>query len=158
MTEPTTRPLAVVVDDLDLLRELTANVLKQKYDVMEYGSGEAALAAIKEMKTRPAVLVTDDNMPGMSGVDLVARLKSSPGTASIPMLLVSGEIEGEDGVKAKLKSERLENVHTLEKPFTGDRLLKAVDEAVAGLPRAQPSVNASWQLRARPAAPIVRAL
>jgi CheY-like chemotaxis protein len=89
-----TRALALLVDDEDLVRMSTADMLMDLgYEVLEAGSAEEALRVLDE-GTMLDLLVTDHLMPGMSGADLARKARMlRPG---LPVLVVSGyaDLEG----------------------------------------------------------------
>lgn len=90
MTEPriaTGRVL--VVDDTDDLRRLIARALRRDgFDVLEVGSGEAAMEILE---TQPVdIMVLDMGLPAMSGTDVVRALRVRPETITLPILLMTG--------------------------------------------------------------------
>jgi CheY-like chemotaxis protein len=79
--------LLLADDDIDT-RELVADRLRSTgYDVKEVGDGRDALAAI--IHNRPSLLITDCNMPNMSGTELVQQLARDASLSSIPAIVVS---------------------------------------------------------------------
>ncbi|WP_428978581.1 response regulator [Chenggangzhangella methanolivorans] len=67
------RGLALLVDDEEIVRASTADMLEEiGFRVQEASSAEAALSLVAE-GARPDLLVTDHLMPGMSGVETGAR-------------------------------------------------------------------------------------
>ncbi|HYE27749.1 MAG TPA: PAS domain-containing protein [Allosphingosinicella sp.] len=102
---------ALLVDDEDLVRASTAEMLVDiGYEVVAEASAEAALRRIRE-GLRPALLVTDHLMPGMTGIDLArAARKLQP---QLPVLVISGyaQVEGIAG-----------DLPRLTKPFRRDEL------------------------------------
>jgi len=96
----------LLVDDEDLVRTSTAEMLADLgYDVVQAGSAEAALHIVGE-GLRPDLLVTDHLMPGMDGVELARVLKQQ--LPDLRPLVISGYAEAE-GVAPDLPR--------LEKPF-----------------------------------------
>ena len=91
--EATTVGAALLVDDEDLVRASTADMLSELgYRVVEVASAEAALRAL-DGGLRVDLVVTDHLMPGMTGVDLAYAIRERrPG---MPVLLVSGFAESE---------------------------------------------------------------
>lgn len=78
----------LLVDDDSETRELIAEALRADgYDVEEAGDGRDALAAI--LRTCPSLLITDCNMPNMTGNELVARLALDVHLCGIPTIMVS---------------------------------------------------------------------
>ncbi|MGN7160497.1 PAS domain S-box protein [Sphingomonas sp. SAFR-052] len=83
-----TRGVALLVDDEDIVRASTADMLEELgYEVLEADSGEAALALVTQGAT-PDLLVTDHLMAGMSGVELALALRATSPT--LPVLIISG--------------------------------------------------------------------
>jgi CheY-like chemotaxis protein len=108
---PTALGTALLVDDEDLVRMSTADMLTDLgYVVVEASSGEDALRII-EAGERFDLLVTDHLMPGITGVDLARKVRS--GMPEMPVLLVSGYAERE-GIAPDLPR--------LVKPFRKDEL------------------------------------
>jgi CheY-like chemotaxis protein len=79
----------LVVEDDSNLRVVIRMVLERAgYEVDEARHGAAALESIGlEM---PDLVIADMTMPVMGGVELVGRIRSDPGLASIPIVLLSG--------------------------------------------------------------------
>ncbi|MGZ6020112.1 MAG: PAS domain-containing protein [Phenylobacterium sp.] len=85
---------ALVIDDEELVRTSTANMLADiGYNVVEASSAEAALKLVSG-GLHPDLIVTDHLMPGISGTELARRLRSE--NMNIPVLIVSGyaDVEG----------------------------------------------------------------
>ena len=84
----------LLVDDEPLIRMSTADMLGEMgYSVTEAASGEEALEIV-EAGLEPAILITDQLMPGITGTELVLRVRQlSPATI---VLIISGyaEVEG----------------------------------------------------------------
>jgi PAS domain S-box-containing protein len=91
--KPSGRGTALLVDDEDLVRMSTADMLMDLgYSVVEACSAEEALRIVRD-GLRPDVLVTDHLMPGMTGVDLARSLRAR--RPELPVLIVSGYAEAE---------------------------------------------------------------
>ncbi len=86
------RPRVMIVDDeieiLDLLEELLKSG-EEEIEVARAQSGVAALLMIGEY--RPDLLIVDMMMPGMNGIEVCQRLKSSPSTQNIKIIAISGD-------------------------------------------------------------------
>ncbi len=88
------RGTVLLVDDEEVVRESTADMLEELgFLVTQAASGEAALAMITQGLT-PDLLVTDHLMPGMTGVDLVQVVRGV--RPNLPAMIVSGyaDVEG----------------------------------------------------------------
>jgi PAS domain S-box-containing protein len=81
------KPLILVVDDEVAARELMANYLEPHYRVALAGSGEEAVKKAESL--RPSAITLDILMPGRGGFDTLAALRTTPGTANIPVIIVS---------------------------------------------------------------------
>ncbi|WP_324806393.1 ATP-binding protein [Sphingomonas sp. LY29] len=119
MSVANARGTALLVDDEELVRMSTADMLADLgYEVVEAGSAEEALKLVEAGAT-PDILVTDHLMPGMSGEELARRMRAQ--RPAFPVLIVSGYAEAE-GIAADLPrltkpfrnaelAERLASVH-----------------------------------------------
>jgi CheY-like chemotaxis protein len=78
----------LIVDDESNMRFLIRLILESGgFEVVEAPHGSAALERARE--SRPALIVTDLMMPVMTGRELIEHLRADPGTASIPIVVVS---------------------------------------------------------------------
>ncbi len=86
----TAAPLLLVVDDDDDARELTARILRRAgLRCVEASSGDAALAFVDACPEPIDAMVLDVMMPGMSGFEVLRRLRGRPGGVGIPVILVT---------------------------------------------------------------------
>jgi len=83
----------LVVDDSADMRDYIARLLADEYRVHVVGDGRAALEAA--VADPPDLVLSDVMMPGMDGLELVAALRADPGTAAVPVVLLSARA-GED--------------------------------------------------------------
>jgi CheY-like chemotaxis protein len=87
--------LALVVDDSMLMRYTVCRFLEERgYTVESATNGVEALEVLT--RTKPALIVTDMQMPKMSGGELISALKAKPETASVPIIIVAGRASGFD--------------------------------------------------------------
>ena len=83
------RPRVLLVDDDEVSLMLTAAALRVcGFDVDDVSSGERALAALEA--TAPDVILLDALMPGMDGFETCRTLRGLPGSAHIPVLMLTG--------------------------------------------------------------------
>jgi CheY-like chemotaxis protein len=86
-------PLALVVDDSMLIRYTVCRFLEERgFTVESATNGLEALDLLK--RVQPDLIVTDMQMPKMSGTELITALKSKPETAKIPVILVASRSSG----------------------------------------------------------------
>ncbi len=93
----------LIVDDEPDIRFMIRLVFERAgHEVAEARNGAIGLKSVKA--TPPDLVVTDIMMPVMDGLELIERLRSDPETATIPILVVSGNTElgtAADAVVAK---------------------------------------------------------
>ena len=127
MSAPAPRPTRVLlVEDDDKIRaSLLFQLRGEGFAVQAVASAEEAAARLGDRaEERPDVLLLDVRLPGMSGVELVRRLAARNGLP--PTVIVSGEASISETVEAL----RL-GVHDLiEKPFSRERLLQSIRNAL----------------------------
>ncbi|MGC9456090.1 MAG: chemotaxis response regulator CheY [Halothiobacillaceae bacterium] len=90
----------LVVDDFSTMRRIIKNLLKELgfSNIDEADDGSTALPKLK--KGEYDFLVTDWNMPGMTGIDLLKAVRADPKLASLPVLMVTAEAKKEQIVMA----------------------------------------------------------
>ena len=87
--------VALVVDDSMLIRYTVCRFLEERgYTVESATNGEEAVQALTRIT--PSLIVTDMDMPKMSGSELITVLKSKPETSKIPIVIVAGRASGFD--------------------------------------------------------------
>jgi CheY-like chemotaxis protein len=116
--------VALVVDDSMLIRYTVCRFLEQRgFAVESATNGEEALEVLA--RVRPALIVTDMQMPKMSGSELITALKSKPETAGVPIIIVAGRGSGFD------QAEKRANFAIYKDIDIDGQLAKALD-AVMG--------------------------
>ena len=136
-------PVILATDDdpqvLAAIRRDLRTRYQPDYRVLAASSGESALATVRELKTRGdtlAMLISDQRMPGMLGVDLLAQCRELYPVARRILLTAYSDIKA--AVRA-INEARLD--HYLEKPWDPpeERLYPAIDDLLA-----------AWQAEYRP--------
>jgi CheY-like chemotaxis protein len=87
--------VALVVDDSMLIRYTVCRSLEERGFTVESATNGAEAVQILE-RIHPDVVVTDMQMPKMSGSELITYLKKNPKTAGIPIIIVAGRASGFD--------------------------------------------------------------
>ena len=113
------KPKILVVDDDEPILILMRSILKEfQFDSLVAASGAEALAVANAQ--RPDLILLDKNMPGMSGEDLIVRLRQNAELRSVPILILSGEpMEAEE--IAALGADG-----AIQKPFDLPDLIKRI--------------------------------
>jgi two-component system chemotaxis response regulator CheY len=90
----------LVVDDFSTMRRIVRNLLKElgHTEVEEADDGNVALAALKAQKFD--FVVSDWNMPNMTGIDLLKAIRADPQLRHLPVLIVTAEAKKENIVEA----------------------------------------------------------
>lgn len=88
-----------VDDHPELCAIHTIFLQKNGYRVLTVMDGPGAVKAAREH--RPDVIVLDHSLPGLTGVEVARVLKADPGTAKIPILMLTAHAYGAIGQKAK---------------------------------------------------------
>ncbi len=115
----------LVVDDDAEVRELLADILRGKYNVLAVPDAREALELLK--LRIPDLVVCDIIMPGMSGFELLNRLKQDELTAHIPVMLLSSDTS----VDSKIEGTNIGADAYLSKPFHEAYLLAVVDHLLS---------------------------
>jgi two-component system chemotaxis response regulator CheY len=91
---------ALVVDDSAAARFMVSKIMKEcGFEVVQASDGQDALRVLASDKDFSIALV-DWNMPIMSGIELVASLRSSDNYSGLKIVMVTTEIEMEQVVRA----------------------------------------------------------
>ena len=126
----TPKRILLVDDDAKLARVLALRLESEGYDVVAAASGEEAMARLIE--ARPRFVLADLRMPGMDGIELLARIQEKyPG---LPVALISAQGDIPDAVRAT----HLGAVDFLTKPVDRDRLLDCVRRHTGGNGESEP--------------------
>ena len=92
--------VALVVDDSMLIRHTVCRFLEdQGFTVESATDGVEALEMLARVK--PSLIVTDLQMPKMSGGELIAALQSRPQTAAIPVVILAARKSGPEPPEAR---------------------------------------------------------
>lgn len=85
--------IALVVDDSMLMRYSICRFLEERGFAVELATnGNEALEVL--LRVNPTLIITDMQMPKMSGSELISALKGRPETARVPIILVAGKASG----------------------------------------------------------------
>lgn len=117
-------PLICVVDDDASVRvSVEALIRSLGYQVRSFGSAREFLDS--DSREATACVISDVQMPGMTGIELKETLTSEGST--LPVILMSAFADD----TARAKAEQAGAVCFLKKPFTGDSLIGCLERALA---------------------------
>lgn len=99
--EPKKDMKILVVDDFSTMRRIVKNLLRELgfENVMEADDGLTALPLLEKAGDFDFV-VSDWNMPGMTGINLLREIRSNPSLASTPVLMITAEAKRENIIEA----------------------------------------------------------
>jgi CheY-like chemotaxis protein len=127
MSPQSTYRVLVADDDPDM-RTLIATVLRpETYEVVLCGDAESALVRANDKKPYD-IIICDFMLPGMSGLELIQRLRSNRMTAKVPILMISAHTNYGMDDRAKAAGAN----HFLNKPFTLSQLRSALNSLLPG--------------------------
>ena len=119
---PASKNTIMVADDNPDLVEIVRVMLEAKgYNVMCANSGKELFAGLE--KQMPDLILLDIMMPQMGGLEVLDRLRGNPGTASIPVILLTAKVLDEDVQRGyKLGAD-----YYIKKPFDRFKLLASIN-------------------------------
>src|SRR6202521_681123 len=106
----------LIIDDEAPIRRLLRINLEDRYQIVDTGDPELALAAA--LQSKPNAILLDLRMPNYSGFELCRTLKSMTATQLIPIIIVTGEA----GASTKSYCEELGASAYFEKPIDFEAL------------------------------------
>jgi DNA-binding NtrC family response regulator len=113
----------LIVDDKEMMRDSVATTLERAgFRVQMVADGTAAIEQIA--KARPDCVVTDMRMPGLSGLELLEKVRTIDDDLPVILMTAFGTID------TAVKAMKLGAFDYLTKPFEGDELVIAVKRAV----------------------------
>lgn len=117
----------LVVDDMSTMRKMVMKALKEIgfTDFIEASNGAKGYEALATSPTPVGLIVSDWNMPGSTGLDLLKRVRAESRFKDLPFLLLTAEAESKqvaEAVKAGVSGY-------VVKPFTVDSLRAQLEAA-----------------------------
>jgi two-component system, chemotaxis family, chemotaxis protein CheY len=119
----------LVVDDFSTMRRIVKNLLKQigYENIEEAEDGQQAFSKLKDEKYQ--FVVSDWNMPNMTGIELLKSVRSDPDLKDLPFLMITAEAEKEKVVEAIKAGVN----NYIIKPFTAEILKEKMNKIVEKL-------------------------
>jgi two-component system chemotaxis response regulator CheY len=120
-----TDTILIVDDSPSMLMSVSIALRPTGLDIKEADSAEKALQLI-DAGLKPRMILTDLNMGGMSGIDLVKAVRKLPGMGFTPIVLLT--TESQDDMRQMAKAAGATG--WLVKPFDPDKLIALVKKLV----------------------------
>jgi CheY-like chemotaxis protein len=115
--------IAAADDDLNVRTIVTRVLARAGHEVLTCDDGEALVREVRSH--HPDVVVTDNEMPVMTGLEVVRALHDDPDTADIPIVVASGSVSAAAAAEVLRDGDQL-----VPKPFTPTELCDGVDAAL----------------------------
>ena len=114
----------LVVDDFSTMRRIIKNILRQLgfNNIVEADDGTTAWDQLN--KDKIDFIISDWNMPQMTGIELLRKVRASEEFADLPFLMVTAEAQQEnilEAVQAKVSNY-------IVKPFTAEVMKQKIDK------------------------------
>jgi PAS domain S-box-containing protein len=120
------RTILYVEDNLSNLK-LMERVIARRPGITLLSAMQGSMGVALARDHRPELILLDLNLPDMRGEEVLARLNSDPGTAELPVVVITADATS--GQRARLIQAGARDFIT--KPFDVDRLLRLIDEHCA---------------------------
>ncbi len=114
----------LVVDDFSTMRRIIKNILRQLgfNNVVEADDGTTAWDVLNKDKIE--FIISDWNMPQMTGIELLRKVRGSEEFSDLPFLMVTAEAQQENIIEAV--QARVSNY--IVKPFTAEVMKQKIDK------------------------------
>jgi two-component system response regulator FixJ len=135
---PDNSTVCIVDDDRAVLAALSFLLTAEGYAVRAHECARTFLDMIQQDDC--GCLVTDMRMPGMSGLDLLAKMKER--RVSMPVIVISAHGD----VPLAIAAMKQGAIHFFEKPFDNDALLDSIRAALTRREESEPAHDAETQM------------
>jgi len=117
---PLARRVLLIEDEPNIIEALSFILTRDGWTVHTHSDGATATERVRT--GRPEVVVLDAMLPGRSGFDILRELRADPGTAGIPVLMLTARGQERDRDMAL----RLGATHFMTKPFANAEVVAEV--------------------------------
>ena len=144
------RPTVLIADDHPSVLERLATLLKDRFDVVGTVTDGAQLVDAA-LQLRPAIVITDISMPGLTGIEAIQQLRRGGLDAKFVVLTMHADADlADEAMRAGASAY-------VVKVSAGRELMTAIDEAVAGRSYVTPMLKRQDSRTVAPASPSDRA-
>lgn len=119
----------LIVDDVDVDREILKDILSDYFSVIEAGSGEEALKIIRSHQDALKAVMLDIVMPNFDGFSVLSAIRNSK-IDSLPVFLITSEATRDNVAKAM----QFNVAGIIRKPFDRETILHHLYLSVGGIP------------------------
>lgn len=116
----------LIVDDFATMRRILKNILKQLgfNNITEADDGTTALEELA--KNSFDLIISDWNMPKMTGIELLKKVRSDPASKDIPFLMVTAEAQKQNVIEAVQAGVS----NYVVKPFTAESISEKLEKII----------------------------
>ncbi len=118
------KKVLIADDEIHIIHVVAIKLRNNGYEVISAENGADALALA--CGEQPDIIVTDFQMPGMTGLELVRQLREKETTKDIPVIMLTARgfaVEDEE-------KEKLQVLDILSKPFSPKELLRSITDVL----------------------------
>ena len=116
------RKVLVVDDEIHIVYVVAIKLRNNGYEVITAGNGAEAFELVR--KEKPDIIVTDFQMPVMTGLELVKKLRQCEATKDIPVIMLTAR----DFAIEEEQKQDLQISELLSKPFSPKELLRSIED------------------------------
>jgi CheY-like chemotaxis protein len=129
----------LLVVDSDANNLFYTSMLLQRFDYRIYMAATAEEALAMVTVAAPSLVITSLDLKGMNGLELIRRLAQNPGTAAVPVIVLTkqGDLIGDKRCREAGAAD------CLDKPVLAEQLFRAVEAAVETTPRTSIRIRTS---------------
>jgi two-component system, OmpR family, phosphate regulon response regulator PhoB len=126
-----TRPILIIEDDPDIAEVLRYNLEAKKFETRVAYTGKEGLAASLDKDQPPLLILLDQLLPEMNGLDICRRIRRDSPAPRIPIIMVTAKASADDFVNARAAG--VDDYVT--KPFNIRKVLERIDALLSASDR-----------------------
>jgi len=116
------RPILIIEDDPDIAEVLRYGLEARHFETRVASTGNEGLSASLDKERPPRLILLDQLLPGMNGLDICRRIRREPSIAGVPIIMVTAKASESDFINAKAAG--VDDYVT--KPFSVTKILDRV--------------------------------
>lgn len=117
----------LVVEDMDAIRDIVSATLSLKgYIIYKASDGKEALELLQKEPGKYDLIMSDFDMPGLNGLELLDKVRSTPSTKDMPFIMLTSRSDPEQIKAAKAKGLSA----WIMKPYKVDTFIAQVQYAI----------------------------
>lgn len=118
-------PVMLIVDDIEVNREMLKNIFMDAYQIIEFGGGKEAIHYLKD-NNEIAVILLDIRMPEIDGFEVLHYIRTNPNLMAVPVVMITEA--GEE--KVEIKALSLGASDFITKPYNPEIIRRRVKNIV----------------------------